>query len=339
MNQIAHLTNIKPEEMKVHWDNYMALDGMRVSELDEYQARLVDFFTVRTINNISKDDPNYEDLKDVKYKRVPALYVIPLVNGLGMIEAFMASSIHCAVYEDIQLAMPRIPFETNFIHDESFYSITAEEYKTPRFFMGSKFRRINYRKDKGFYIVDTSNYAAKEEQFSNLKIDAKKATDLNEEDLKYVYAKGTRTGDTIEIDGTTIEMNTFFPPYSETTYTNEVTSSFAVLLFMWSHSPALVPPVWVQQALAYYRENGDEVLDAALLSLGIKVGMGKAHSDYERTREGRTTICKSRTISLAMNLAQRHTGIGQLPTRRGSGKKIKKPVSTKPEPPLGAMDI
>lgn len=333
MNRVRHLTKITPEEMQLHWDNFKSLNGKYTSTMTDYEKRLVDFFTVRYLCD--------EEGKPA-YVRKPTAYVTHLLYGLGIEEHYRTQA-NCytelKVYEDMQVAFPRFPFSSKRIHDESFYSIEDKDYKSPRYFKGDKveFSRIYRKVDKEtgeevFVYLDTSNYGKSEPVFANLPNLGASVDDLKHENVDVVMATASKvSGDEIVTStGHVIKVTTFLPPYTEHISNPVAASTFAAILCMWSRNNSLEAPHWARQALAYYQstkddpETRDTALDSALRNIGFP-SIGGENADPVFKRKGITSLGKSKTISIAMTLAQRETDIGRgaLPTA----------------PPLGAMDL
>lgn len=248
------LTTVSRIDANKFWKDYLALDGMKVSEMDIYQKRLTDFFTRR-------------DYKDGQYIRVLSNYPIALLSYLGVLDYGVSTALKISskpyIIEDVELNLPLHLITSRRAMDESMKSITEQAYKPLRYFKGTKqtFERINYSAAKGYYLNEVKNYDSKSMEWSlepptlDVEIDTS-FNNLPIKDINEIIDKGGRgEGDLVVLpDSTEIPIGGMIPVATASSSLYLTKMYLVSILAMWSNT-ALMAPEWVRNALAHVPED------------------------------------------------------------------------------------
>lgn len=266
-------TTILKEPMHRAWLEFKALDGMKTSQMNDRQLRLVELFTARRQEGLV-------------WKRKVDNYIFPTLVHLGITSSLGTNALEYRVdiTEDKEVYFPPQPSTTNII-DVSFYSLDAETYVPTRSRQAEdkQYERICYSATVGIYIPGTpgTGFRKREDPFSSLDTDKlpKKLSECTESQINILYAKVLAkeahfTGDAFIVDGfTVVEVDQQLLP-TKTATTAEITLRLLGELTFYSRTPQCKAPRYIRAALGYYHEHGDELLDEAISYLG---GLGKSN--------------------------------------------------------------
>lgn len=248
------LTTVPRIDANKFWNDYLELDGMKVSEMDIYQKRLTDFFTRR-------------DYKDGHYIRVLSQYPVALLSYLGLLPEGTNRTTHVenrpTIIEDVELNLPLHLITSRRAMDESMKSITEQAYKPLRFFKGTKqtFDRVNYSAAKGYYLAPVKDYDSKGIPWGesapelDFEVGDRKFNDLTLGDINSAIQSGaTADGTSVTIGDNKVEIGCMIPAATMSSSLYLTKMYMVSILAMWSNTP-LEAPSWVKEALAHVPEN------------------------------------------------------------------------------------
>lgn len=294
------LTTVSRIDANKFWNDYLALDGMKVSEMDIYQKRLTDFFTRR-------------DYKDGAYIRVLSQYPVALLSYLGILPEGTNRATHVenrpTIIEDVELDLPLHLITSRRAMDESMKSITEQAYKPLRYFKGTKqtFDRVNYSAAKGYYLAPVKDYDSKGipwgESAPELDFDINKVEFFNDLSLgdinSAIQADAKSHGDNIYVKDKVIPVGGLIPAATMSNALYLTKMYMVSILAMWSHTE-LRAPNWVREALAHVPEklSDDPELLKELQLRNLTLG---GHNRGNIGEIKKTSNSESAVISVAIN--------------------------------------
>lgn len=285
-------TNIPKTAMKRHWDEFLALDGMFTSEMDDYQKRLVEFFTQRS-------------LVGTVWKRKVDTYIIPTLVFLEITEgkSALAEEYRIDIIEDEEIYFDPQPSTANIV-DVAFFSLDDETYVPTRSRQDKDFERILIYRDE-MRTTFSNNFRGNEIAFSEKDLTKmpKKLSELSEFQLNLIYSdKETEyLGDYIRYKDQDIEIDTVLMP-TKTSTCAIISMKLQVELVAYSRNEWAKAPRYIAIALAYLKDNPDD------LNTDYLGGIGNHNNISEIPNQPPTRGIKSRTLQYATEFLYRDYG-------------------------------
>lgn len=295
------------------WKDFKDLEGMRTSEMTEYQKRLVELFTIRVNVKATKKVPEHQ-ARELSEYILQTIWYFELGKGLTT----KTGEYRVNIIEDEEINFPIQPCDEyvhenaiNSLHEEIYIPVRSRRGNTSRTIRGNRtgvkspFTALNGSTKERFLTYELfmshsdlifmeSGEATWRAPKSDIESLGLFTSDMLEREFNILYDRATFHGDYFEIDNKRVYINSPLLP-TETRTLGAITGTIIGQLVYWSRTnkPA---PSWAVSALTHYRLYGDEEFPDMLGELGSN----NSNGDIPEIKQQRGL--KSTTLMIATEL-------------------------------------
>lgn len=324
------LSSVNSTLVQQAYQDFLELNGKKTSEMNEYQLRLIDFFTKRYSS---------ADRSCIRKMASHPLCFLAFHGAIELSQTKSVANFDFIAYEDKEVAFPIVRIHNSrFAMDVAFKSIFEPEYQPLRYYKctdsSKEFNRIRHVNSKGYYMCKVTKYMGDEPEFweGTMRVEIPSVmSEVLEVDLPIILKEGKLLGDVMLYKDKEIIVDTLILPYT-TEYSHASSQAvIAGILVTWSKL-AVEAPQWVQQALAH----SDEAFEKYIAYLGMTLG---EFNRAEKKTSRATSNSSVKAISVGLNGFKPFITVK--PTRSTKRRPLNKDLDPNaPEgPPTGATDL